>query len=44
MRRKPERQVDHRYLHELEELVLDFEAVRGSLVEGLKAFDPRHFR
>jgi hypothetical protein len=43
-RRKYERQVDHRYVHELEELVEDFEAVRGSLVEGLKAFDPRHFR
>jgi hypothetical protein len=43
-RRKSEWQVDHRYVHELEELVEDFAAVRGSLVEGLKAFDPRHFR
>jgi hypothetical protein len=43
-RRNPERLVEHRYVGELEELVVEFETVRRSLFEALEAFDPRHFR
>jgi hypothetical protein len=41
---KFERQVTHRYIEELEELVQDFKCVRHDLLGGLKAFDPNQFR
>jgi hypothetical protein len=43
-RRQTERLVEHRSVDELEELVVEFEAVRVRLVEALKAFDSKHFR
>jgi hypothetical protein len=43
-RRNPERLIEHRYVSELEELVVEFETVRRSLLKALEAFDPRHFR
>lgn len=44
IRRKFERQVEHRYVDELQQLTLDFEGVRQDLIDGLKAFAPNHFR
>jgi hypothetical protein len=44
MRRKSEREVKHRYIEELEELVQDFERVRQDLLDGLKMFNPNAFR
>jgi hypothetical protein len=43
-RGKSARSVDHRHVDELEELVIEFEAARLDLIEGLKKFNPRHFR
>jgi hypothetical protein len=36
--------VDHRHISELEKLVIEFEGARNGLIEGLKEFNPRHFR
>ena len=43
-RGKSARSVEHRHIYELEELVTEFEAARYDLIEGLKEFDPKHFR
>lgn len=43
IRRKPEREVEHRYVGEVEELAQDFEQVRQELVDLLRAFDPNQF-
>jgi hypothetical protein len=44
IRRKFEREVEHRYVEEIEELAQDFELVRQNLLDGLKTFDPNQFR
>lgn len=43
IRRKSAMQKMHRYVEDLEELAMDMECVRCSLVDGLKAFAPQHF-
>lgn len=44
IRRKPHREVEHRYVWEIEELSQEFEHVRQSILNELEAFSPRHFR